>query len=544
MARGNRRLGESSTVTVMRYERSEDDFFHVRLPNDDVKAGLTGEQLEGVLQSIRFNVEAQGSYSVEPVVIEIPLNFFENRDVHITIIDLPGVESAELKEVEHVKQCIKHWLPLSEVCLLVDDATQLTAFTEYTLKGIKNWYEQLSNFRVIPTRALTLDNIRKSIESDAITTAEGLIADYAKVLNRVLKMDLDLTKTIYPIEIGTSWDVIREKEPDLYGKMKPIMEEIFLDLQKDLENLDVNELSFNRLTKLYKEAEEASKFELEQQQVLIEKHETLMDNQTFLFEQEGKEAQQQYDDLCSEVKIYDDFFKKIRFQDVNPDLIKQRVHEQLEYSYSNRKASAINEDASKLQLSVETELETKLWEIRQEAGRLNISMRHYSGLPSLYPIPRIEQRIDAFWLQSSYEKAFYSTSSHAYDWVKEMYENFNTLLKPIYYEVKSLVEMLEKQAADMAFMKEENRKKHEKLVAQYQRENDDLVAGYQKIYQEWNQDQAHASQLQSYFIKYWMDYKEELQQYFLYGNEDERWLASNYLQLLVQDGKKIIESLN
>ncbi|NHC41041.1 hypothetical protein G6549_13780 [Bacillus sp. MM2020_1] len=540
--RGKRKLGESSTVTVMRYERSQDHYFHVRLPNDVVKAGLSGEQLEAALESVRANVETQESYSVEPIVVEIPFDYFEERNVHLNIVDLPGVESAELKEVEHVKQCIKHWLPLSEVCLLIDDAAQLTAFTQYVIKDIKTWYEQLDHFRVIPTRALSLDNIRKNIFKGTITSAADLVSDYAKVLNRVLKMELDFSKTIYPIDVGNSWDVIREREPVLYGKMKDIMDEILQNLQMDLENLDVNELSFSRLTKLYKEAEEASKLELEQHQKKVEKYEKLIERQTAIMEHEREAAKSQVGHLKKEIQIYEEYMQGIAFQDPDSEQIRKLVYDVIEFTPYYRKASMINSHIDKLEQCVEQEIETKLREIKQEASILGI------GVPFEEPchayIPRIEQKIDAFWLKGTYEKAVTTTRDYAEGWVTQMYVNYNMFLTPVLNEAIEQKERLVKEKESLMVVSTKKINNLEKEIAKYQELKAELDAHYQEVYELWNQDREHASQLQGYFIKYWMEYKNELQQDLLYGQAEERWLAAHYLQLLQRDGEKIIESLN
>ncbi|MEH7159149.1 hypothetical protein [Neobacillus drentensis] len=540
--RGKRKLGESSTVTVMRYERSQDHSFHVRLPNDVVKAGLNGEQLEAALESVRANVETQESYSVEPIVVEIPFDYFEERNVHLNIVDLPGVESAELKEVEHVKQCIKHWLPLSEVCLLVDDAAQLTAFTQYVIKDIKTWYEQLDHFRVIPTRALSLDNIRKNIFNGTITSANDLVSDYAKVLNRVLKMELDFSKTIYPIDVGNSWDVIRDREPVLYGKMKDIMDGILQNLQRDLENLDVNELSFSRLTKLYKEAEEASKHELEQHQKKVEKYETLIERQTAIMEHEREAAELQAGHLKKEIQIYEEFIQGIVFLDPDSEQIRKLVNDVIEFTPYYRKASMINSHIDKLELCVEQEIETKLREIKQKASILGI------GVPFEEPchayIPRIEQKIDAFWLKGTYEKAVTTTRDYAEEWVTQMYVNYNLFLTPVLHEAIGQKERLVKEKEFLMVVSAQKINNLEKEIAMYREQKAELDAHYQAVYELWNQDREHASQLQGYFIKYWMEYKNELQQDLLYGQAEERWLAAHYLQLLQRDGVKIIESLN
>lgn len=544
--RGKRKLGESSTVTVMRYERSEDDFFHVRMPNGIVKTKLSGEQLEAALQSIRATVETLNSFSVEPVIVEFPSDYFEERNVNMNIVDLPGVESSELKEVEHVKQCIKHWLPLSEVCLLVDDATQLTSFTLYKLKEIKNWYENLENFRVIPTRALSLDNIRKNIDKNLITSAKDLVTDYSRVLNRVLKMDLDLTHTVYPIDVGDSWKAINEKEPELYEKMKDIIEEILLNLQNDLENLDVNELSFSRLTKLYKEAEEASNLEVVENEEIIQKYDELINNQQLLIINEKKEIEREYKRLITEVELYENFSRQLRktLKKVDTDKIEEFIREIIEYNSSNKKASVINGNASTLELRVQIDLENWLRKVKEEAQNLIISSAKNLNLPNLYTIPKIDQLIDAFWIKSTYEKALYQTRSSAYHWVKEAYESFNSLLAPVIKETSEEMKRLKKNAETYKQLKNIKIKNLQVELDQNQKKKVELVRQSREIYEMWKQDCSHATQLQGYFIKHWLQYKEELQQYFLYGNPDERWLASQYLQLLLQDGKKIIDSLN
>lgn len=541
--RGKRKLGESSTVTVMRYEQSHDDYFHVRFPNDEVKDGLKGDQFENVLREIRENVETQESYSVKPVVLEIPANYFEERTVHLNIVDLPGVESAELNEVEHVKQCIKHWLPLSEVCLLVDDAAQLTAFTQYENKEIRKWFEQLENFRVIPTRALSLDNIRKDIFKGNITSAADLVGDYGKVLNRVLKMDLDLTKTIYPIDVGNSWNVICEKEPVLYEKIKGIMNEILLNLQKDLENLDVNELSFNRLTKLYKEAEESSKLELEQHENEVKKYNRLIERQKAILNHVKEEGERQYNQICEEIQVFNTFISTIELKDTHFEIINKIVNDSIEYTPDFRRSSVINTCIAELEQSIEEELESNLRKVIQEATILKIGTGIPVRLPFLSSIPRIEQMIDSFWLTSTYEKAVSKTCSHAYKWVRQMYHNYNQVLTPILNEAIEVKGRLLKDAAVLKKANERGINQLEEELALYQEIKANLDAHYQQVLELWEQDREHASKLQSYFIKHWLEYKNELQLHLHYGNTEERWFASQYLQLLHRDGAKIIESL-
>lgn len=420
--RGKRRLGESSTVTVMRYEQSNDDYFHVRLPNGETKAKLTGEQLEAALLVVRPKVEIQNSYSGEPVVIEIPSVYFEARNVKMNIVDLPGVGSAELNEVEHVKQYLKHWIP----------------------------------------------------------------------------------------------------------------------------DLDMNELSFNWLTKLYIEAVEASNQELEENAKQMDKYTELIDRQEKLINHETNQADTKYRRLVSEILFYKEFSTILikLVKNVDTDSIKEFVTEKIEYNSSHKKASVINGFAAKLQQSVETELELNLRKGIVQAKNLKISSGYLLQLPELDSIPKIHKKMDAFWFIGTYEKALYKTRGAACDWVEEMYKNYNDLLLPVLHEAEEKIEQLLKEAEAFQLMSFGKIKKRNHELDEYQEIKNQLEEQHREIYEMWKQDREHAAELQRYFIKYWLQYKEELQHHFLHGNPEERFLAAQYLHLLQQDGEEIIESLN
>lgn len=544
--RGKRNLGESSTITVMRYKKSHDNYFNLRLPNGNEKTNLSGDQLEAALQLLRSTIETQSTYSVEPVVVEIPSIYFEASDVNMNIVDLPGVESADIKEVEHVKQCIKHWVPLSEVCLLVDDATQLTAFSQFSLNEIKYWFNQLENFRIIPTRALSLDSIRKSIINDEIISAKDLIADYENVLNRSLNMNLDLSNTIYPIDIGSSWESLCQRDPDLYKKMNTIMQEILQKLKEDLINLDVNELSFNRLTQLYRQAEEASKLELSEIESEIGKLEKLIDRLTFQSDQELKEFKLNHMKFLMEIKKYNDFSSDLtnKFNKLKSFGIENFVKNKIKRNLNNKKASILNSDASKLQLFIEKDLEKQLTEIKERVQNLELLSIYHIELPEINSLSLLKNKIDGFWFRGTYEKALSNLRTDLSFWIKGMYDSFIELLTPILDEVSEKQEHAIVKLESLELLNDKNEKKLQNNISRLLDKKNQLISQHDEVYRLWEQDCDHAKKLQAYFIKHWLQYKDELQYHFIYGNVEDRWLASQYLQLLKLDGKKIIESLN
>lgn len=311
-------------------------------------------------------------------------------------------------------------------------------------------------------------------------------------------------------------------------------------------NSDVNELSFIRLTKLYSEAEEASKLELEEYETNMEKLEQFIERKILQINQELEVFNIEDKKILSEIENHKEFSMHVEsiMKDINAIKIEPFVKTTIIYDTSHKKASLLNGYASKLQLTVETNLEKQFRKIKEEAHNLHITLSHDLRLPELESIPRIHQKIDSFWLTSSYDKAFYHLCDNAMDWIREMYKGYMEVLTSILNEVAEQCEQLVKKAQALKSMKEEKVNKLHKEIVEAGKKRDLLMAHHNEVHEMWKQDCEHAKHLQGYFIKHWLLYKEELQQQFLASNAEERWFVSQYLQLLQQDGEKIIESLN
>jgi len=324
------------------------------------------------------------------------------------------------------------------------------------------------------------------------------------------------------------------------------VQEILYKLQEDLEMLDGNELSFNRLSKMYSEAEEASKLELKEHEKSIEKFNQFIERQRLQINQELKEFNLKQKQISSEIENYKEFsmhldkiMKEIKSIEIEPF-----VKEIITYDSSQKKASVLNGYASNLQFTVETNLEKQLTDIKAVANSLKITEGHDLRLPELQSIPRIYQKIDAFWLTTSYDKVFYNLLDKSIDWVVEMYKVYLDILTSIRNEIKKKPEQLLNQAKALRQMNDEKLKRLHKEIAKDEEIRDQLIEKHGEVYEKWKEDCEHAKHLQDYFIKHWLLYKEELQRHFLSGNVEERWFVTQYLQLLQQDGEKIIESLN
>ena len=311
-----------------------------------------------------------------------------------------------------------------------------------------------------------------------------------------------------------------------------------------IQNLNINETSFKYLSRWYKNAREQYKKELEKLEKQIKLYEILIKRQTSIIDLEREEAKLQDGQISSEIKIYDDFLKKIEYKNPDPDDIWNLIDDIIQFTPNNRKASVINYDISRLQQSVEKDICTSLANIKQEANNLKTGLGELLELPQASSIPVIEQKLDVFWFKHTYEKALDHSRCQAFDWIIEMYQNYNNQLTSILNDVIEQKEKLIKDAADLKYEYINKIRNLEKELAMYQKEKAGLDADYQKLYQSWNKHCEEITDLQGFFIKYWLEYKEELQQHFLYGHGQERYLAAQYLQLLIQDAEKLIEPLN
>ncbi|MEH7096846.1 hypothetical protein [Neobacillus vireti] len=317
------------------------------------------------------------------------------------------------------------------------------------------------------------------------------------------------------------------------------IEELLDILQTELEN--PNEPS--RLQEFYQEEEEEWRIKLKNFQKQIEPYELLITKQASMIDHKKEEAHLLAAGFTSELDDYDRFLQQIELKNTESDHIRVLVEDTIEYTPHDRKASIINEDVSRLQIAVERDLGTSILILKQEAHFFKIDLATPLELPFIPPIPAIEQKINAFWFKSTYEKALSHMRSLAHDWVTEMYQNYNSLLTSILHEVTVQKELAGKEAEASKLAYRQKMNTLENQLVTYQKEEVELKARYQKASQKLNQFHEQVSQLQGYLIKYWLEFKEELQQDFLYGNAEGRFLAAQYLQLLRQDGGKIIEPL-
>lgn len=540
--RGTRQIGQSATVTVTKYIRSSDEYYHVKFPNRELVSNINEHELEQAMFTLRQQIEGGEENSVEPVVIAIPKHLFEERDVSIQIIDLPGVESAEEKEVEHVQRCIKHWLPLTELCLLVMDAADLKGLAQFTSRDIRSWYEHPKYYRVVLTRAGTLDSIIKGIQHNKLCNFKDLINYYSNLLENELPIETNLEDIVYPVEIGHSFIRLRNKTEPVYQQMKVIVKDIVKKLIQDITSLDYNELSFSRLTGLYHDAETLSKEELDESFLRIHAAQERVSHLELLKKQHsnvGNTVLKLKIEQLNKVKAtIEGELTRIQILNVE-DLVKEKIP----VDYTNKYASQINDASARFQLAMEEEIRKKIKGLTEQMLALDVIPKQFE-LGDIPPIYSINRKIDKIWFDGQYSKEMYLVHATCKHWLVQVHVRYKRTLSERLLQITEALQEVKNEVERIRAEHELEMRKIDRNLKQAMVHLKQVNKEHASLEKTWQADCLHARQLQQYFIKHWLLYKEELEEKCYSEEPAEKWGAFQYLQILLKDGKTIIQSLD
>ncbi|WP_100407887.1 V-type ATP synthase subunit I domain-containing protein [Bacillus solitudinis] len=266
--RGKRSAGHSATVTSTIYQRSSSDFFVLVYPEGSEKRCDTLSELEDALYDVRVKVEENDIFSTKPLIIKIANTFFNERELmkrkqDIEIIDLPGDDSREVKEIRHVNRCLKEYLPLCRVCILMEISSQLVSLTQLDREFVRDWKWMPSQFRIVLTRAVTSSSVIRLIKNEAFTSTTQFQRFFESELDRYATEDEQIATKVYPLEFGDSWDGIKKQDVELYNRTKPWIDETMAQLVEDLSSVHSPQSEIEQVKDLERYAIKRSKEEFE-----------------------------------------------------------------------------------------------------------------------------------------------------------------------------------------------------------------------------------------------------------------------------------------
>jgi hypothetical protein len=234
--RGKRQKGNSSTITSFIYKRSDNENFYLVFPDKTKICCRNLEELETKLHFIRQQIEGGKVSYDKPIILDIAQQYFTNKrfadkSKHISIIDLPGDDTKEIREKEYVDHILTKYMPLCSVCLVMEISSKVVRLFQLDSPLVKDWMFYPQNFRLVLTRCLQSTSVKNVIENGEIASLEDFRKYYKDHLNR---NDVEIPNQIYPLEFGDTWLELKERNSTVYEKSKNWIDRLFLELLTDL----------------------------------------------------------------------------------------------------------------------------------------------------------------------------------------------------------------------------------------------------------------------------------------------------------------------
>lgn len=219
--RGGIAHGNSSTSTAIIYTQSDSDQYGLCIETLEGKKiteniNCSAEEMILQLQSIREKVE-KNEFSGNGILhIAIPKSFFLESlsKEKISILDLPGVESCNIKEKLHVRSLMNRYIPLSSVCIITCPASTIQSLEKEELPNNIDWKYFPHKYIVVLTRAYSDGSIKSYFlkpKKQRTEKFEKFLTDrYKAEFTKILGANNDAE--IYPIDVGDSFEMLLTNE--------------------------------------------------------------------------------------------------------------------------------------------------------------------------------------------------------------------------------------------------------------------------------------------------------------------------------------------
>lgn len=544
--RGAREIGNSSTVTVTRYGVSPDEDFHVAHHGEDPESFGDPHALETYLARLRTKAERGEVDPTRPTVIRFPRSYFHEPDVIVDIIDLPGIESAEVSELVHVQACIDFWLPKSHACLIVNGATDLTFLRDLDTIQLKRWYQHPENFYVVLTRACSPQSIRDRLEGGRIRSFPELQQYYVEEVRSVVGY---ASQSIFPVDIGMSRGRLDENG-------SRISDDGISILREKIRAMDFRYLSFSFLTKYYTEVVLESEEEIADIRKRLDeaqKNTDVTGDHVSILDASHEREQASYRNLCNRIRVDREKISRLFAEIDRQRLMGEFINGRLDEIKDEKSRDMLNNQFSGILDSVNEE-------IRSVVRKVNHVLRILRQLePSLHETGRRlelldeglevqfftwdDSLIDLYISHKNYQKQLKKMTQEFLEMLADVLGRISEEEERIIANLDDMNEKLEQKMTHHLYIHEQTRtammddlKRGREEIAALDKELSD-TEGY------WQRDIEHAKRYRMFFKKHLSLRKKELLVRAVAKDPLERYHSFLALYVLEADARKIIDAL-
>lgn len=246
--RGFQKKGKSATVTATYYEKIDSENFEINLPNNEIRIVKTLDDLEEELKKVRVMITVDGVRELKELVIKIPKIYFDKQIYNhnnLTIIDLPGDDTKNEDEEEHVNNVITYYLKLCRTIIIMELADKVNYLAQIDIEIIKEWYLYPHRFLIAFTRVYSNYEVKKTINNDEFISNQSIKKLFYEDVYSSINRDFD--NSIYIFELGDTLIENKKKDNELYLKIKQWNEENFKDLVEKAEENNLPEFKLKNL---------------------------------------------------------------------------------------------------------------------------------------------------------------------------------------------------------------------------------------------------------------------------------------------------------
>ncbi len=233
--RGGRELGMSASSTATIYRMSPDEAYYLRTAEGH-SGPLDVTALERSVADVRKHVEGGRFRDEAPIEVWLPAGLARDPVIDGTrqvIIDLPGVGSATAAEAPEVNRLLRRYLPVASVVMMVFQADQSSALGQIREPELELWYVEPGRIRVVLTRAVSFESVRRMWERNREATGATLHAHVRDQIRSSVKRFPEDVR-LYPVEYGESWAKLSKENHELWRHFSPIVEANLRSLGSDL----------------------------------------------------------------------------------------------------------------------------------------------------------------------------------------------------------------------------------------------------------------------------------------------------------------------
>jgi len=215
--------GTSSTSTAISYKKSTTNCYEITCSSRLIDPSLNlnpnimqtvrydnKNEVKEVLKSIRKKIE-NGYVNSDLVTIGIPDSYFKENvsEQYLHLIDLPGLQSSNLKEQNHVLYLAKKYIPLSNVIIFIWKSNLISRMEGSTIEQTLNsiyppWKKDPQRIIIVTTQSFTSSSLitKNTIFSESEVFCEKIKKNCINETKKYLPSESNFE--IFPVEIGKS----------------------------------------------------------------------------------------------------------------------------------------------------------------------------------------------------------------------------------------------------------------------------------------------------------------------------------------------------